>query len=165
MPVAPGVLDEPAGAVPLPDGRVLVCDTNHHRLLVVEASLGSVEVFPVTGLERPTFDVGEAVLDEVAVAPGGTVRLVLAPKVPRGEKLDASLGAPLRIAVAGGESAEGPGPRLDLKLRAAAGEIRAEAAVVTCSEGVGAVCRMNRSRVAIPVRLDDTAPSSVDIAL
>lgn len=36
-------LDEPGGLDVLPDGRLVVADTNHHRIVIVDPSTGSVE--------------------------------------------------------------------------------------------------------------------------
>ena len=47
-------LQHPLRVALMPDGRVLVCDTNNHRPLIIEIEMGAVEVFDFFGRRQGT---------------------------------------------------------------------------------------------------------------
>lgn len=51
-----GALAEPGGLALLPDGQLLVADTNHHRLVTFDPATGLLEPFAITGLSAPATD-------------------------------------------------------------------------------------------------------------
>ncbi|MEM1030010.1 MAG: thioredoxin-like domain-containing protein [Myxococcota bacterium] len=46
-------LAEPGGLAVLPDGRLLIADTNHHRLVTFDPVVGALTPLSMTGLEAP----------------------------------------------------------------------------------------------------------------
>lgn len=103
-------LREPAGVVALRDGRLLVADTGHHRVLWVDAEgavlgefavrgaprppAGEVEPPPALAADGPAARWFEVPLATQTLAPGAGA-LVLEIAAPTGWKLNA--GAPLRV--------------------------------------------------------------------
>jgi DNA-binding beta-propeller fold protein YncE len=114
----PLALDEPGGISVLPDGRLLVADTNHHRLLAIAADGSSAEEIAITGApavgQSPSlrevagapagapgksdgwFTTVLELPDEAALAPGNA-RVVLDLAAPSGTEIAA--GSPIEIAV------------------------------------------------------------------
>ena len=92
-------LDEPGGLDVLPDQRLVVADTNHHRIVVVDPETGAVE--PIVLDEA---GVGTADAESLWVAPGQSISVPFHLELPAGETLDRSEGPPVRVTVtAGGE--------------------------------------------------------------
>jgi DNA-binding beta-propeller fold protein YncE len=99
-------LDEPAGLDVLPDGRLIVADTNHHRVVVIDPASGSV-----SPLELDRSWIGIVAGDPIAAREGSELRLPFAVD-PGAMELDRSVGAPVHIVVtATPPSLLGPGPR------------------------------------------------------
>ncbi|MBV9101178.1 MAG: redoxin domain-containing protein [Candidatus Dormibacteraeota bacterium] len=80
-------LDEPGGIDILPDGRALVADTNHHRVVAVDLAAGAVTPIPVA--ERAASLAGSA---------GSSLRLEATVELD-GEMLDVSQGPPVHVNV------------------------------------------------------------------
>ena len=86
-------LEEPGGIDVLPDGRLVVADTNHHRVVVVDPASGAVEPLEldeswVMSVEGPA----------LSVPAGRRLRLPVAVELP-GEELDRSVDDPVRVVV------------------------------------------------------------------
>jgi DNA-binding beta-propeller fold protein YncE len=86
-------LDEPGGLDVLPDGRLVVADTNHHRVVIVNPQSGAV--MPLLGDES-----GRAAPEGEAlwIGPGQPLRLPFHVALD-GDTLDGVNGPPVRIAV------------------------------------------------------------------
>jgi thiol-disulfide isomerase/thioredoxin len=100
-------VDEPGGIDVLPDGRLLVADTNHHRVIAVDPASGVVTEIPV----------GDAALaagpDGVALAgrPGAAMHLTATVDLD-GSDLDLAQGPPVHVNVsADPPTLLGAGPR------------------------------------------------------
>jgi thiol-disulfide isomerase/thioredoxin len=100
-------LDEPGGLDGLPDGRLVVADTNHHRVVTVDVRSGAVAEIPIGGGQSGAPSQGLA-LAGVTGAP-----LVLAADVDLGgSDLDVQQGPPVHISVsADPQTLLGTGPR------------------------------------------------------
>lgn len=99
-------LEEPGGLALLPDGRLVVADTNHHRIVIVDPD--AAEPTPIV-LDESWL--GTATGEPLETVPGGPVRLPYE-FLPAQFALDPSDGPPVRIDI----SAEpgtllAPGPR------------------------------------------------------
>jgi thiol-disulfide isomerase/thioredoxin len=137
-------LDEPGGLDTLPDGRLLVADTGHHRILVADLATGTAEEIILTEAEPPLE--GEAA-GRVALP----IRLDLGD-----EGLDETGGPPVRITVSAEPgSLLGPGPRswalaevpdhIEVQLGlAGSGDLIVDVVAATCH---GDVCSIRRSTV------------------
>jgi thiol-disulfide isomerase/thioredoxin len=159
-----GGLDEPGGLDLLPDGRLVVADTNHHRVVLVDPS--SASLTPV--------ELGEPSLS-AAPGPGPTTTTAGRVAQPAGSRwhmtldvdldgydLDTADGPPIRLNLtADPPSLLGPGSvtswsldrlpaDVDVELGWGSGRIDADLVAATCS---GDVCRVRRSRVAYDVEL------------
>jgi thiol-disulfide isomerase/thioredoxin len=100
-------VDEPGGLDVLPDGRLMVADTNHHRVITVDIATGAVAEIPV-GLASAAQS-GDA--EAVSGAPGTTLHLSGSVDLA-GADLDPSQGPPVHVNVsADPPSLLGPGPR------------------------------------------------------
>jgi thiol-disulfide isomerase/thioredoxin len=163
-------LREPGGLCQLDDGRVIVADTNQHRLLAVTAAGGSASVVDVRFLEGRAAAAGVVAQQEIegaVVGPGAiTFRLELAP--PAGWELAAGSWASLRLEATGPLAA--PGRELgfevaegrhsaDAVLRAGPGagdaQLRVRVEAVVCGTASGA-CVPVGARYRLPVRIDPT---------
>jgi DNA-binding beta-propeller fold protein YncE len=100
-------LEEPGGVAVLPDGRLLVSDANHHRVVTV----GADEIVP----EAVAIDeswLGTAVADPIDVEEGEVVRAPFAVEIGA-LALDDRAGPPVRVEVsADPPGLLGPGPRV-----------------------------------------------------
>jgi NHL repeat len=143
-------LDEPGGLDVLPDGRLLVADTNHHRVVVVEIPTGAVVEIPA----------GASTLDGPAAptlsgAPGAVLR-VHATVDLGGTDLDLDQGPPVHVNVSvDPANLLGPGPRswalemlpVDLELRLGSpgsGVLVVDVIASTCTGDVCTVVRATR---------------------
>jgi NHL repeat len=142
-------LDEPGGLDVLPDGRLLVADTNHHRVVTVEISTGAVVNIPIgrSPVEQP------ATIAELSGHPGAMLP-VHANVDLDGADLDLAQGPPVHINLsADPPSLLGPGPRswaldtlpIDLEVPLGSpgrGVLTVDLIAATCS---GDVCTVARS--------------------
>ncbi len=144
-------LDEPGGLDVLPDGRLVVADTNNHRVVVVDPDTGAVE--PVEIDESWLFALDA---EPLSASPGRAVSVPIAVDL-RDEEIDRSVGAPIRVTVAARPSdllGEGAG-RWELTSPAGAVQVPAgrpggglllvEVAASTCRDGVCGL-RLERRR-------------------
>ncbi len=144
-------LEEPGGLDVLPDGRLVVADTNNHRVVLVDPETGRLD--PVVIDESWLF---AADAQPLAATPGGRLSVPVAVELGD-EELDDSSGAPVRVTVEARPRSllEGGGGRWELASANGTAEIRAgeaggglllvEVAASTCRGGVCAV-RVHRRR-------------------
>ena len=178
-------LREPAGLCQLPDGRVVVADTNHHRLVEVSAGGRSARVIAVEDAPRRAVAAtddragGLVRLPAATVGPGEvTLRLRLEPPagfdLAEGSRVSVRLSAAAPVAVP--EEDQGfavAGSRRGVPVRMRVGpdpgatdlDIRVEA--VICGHGEGAACWPVAGTYRLPVRVEPRpeAAASIDAAL
>jgi hypothetical protein len=100
-------VEEPGGLDILPDGRLIVADTNHHRVVAVDIATGVVTEIPIGAVPAAPSRDAEA-LTGVA---GATLRLTAGVDLD-GADLDVSQGPPVHVNVsADPPTLLGPGPR------------------------------------------------------
>jgi thiol-disulfide isomerase/thioredoxin/sugar lactone lactonase YvrE len=100
-------VDEPGGLDVLPDGRLIVADTNHHRVITVDIATGTVAEVPI-GVASTAQPRGAEALSGDA---GGTLRVTAAVDLD-GADLDLTQGPPVHVNVsADPPTLLGPGPR------------------------------------------------------
>jgi hypothetical protein len=148
-------LDEPGGLCVLPDGRLAVADTNHHRVVFVDAASGDLQPFalPAAGAESDVVR---------QFAPAGDVCVCISLDIGDDE-LDPSDGPPVRVSV----SADPPRLLAAGARSWALNTLPAEITVATGAEGAGTLsfdvraascksdeCRLHTRRVDVPVHLD-----------
>jgi sugar lactone lactonase YvrE len=175
---APGIaLGEPGGLCQLPDGQVLVADTNGHRLVAVAADGRSARVLDVRlpkGWSGSAAEVEPPALEDARVGPGAiSLRLTLLPPpgfdMAEGSRVSLRLEATGPLAVPGrdlGFEVAAGRRAADAVLRTgpAAGdaELRIHIEAVVCSEGSGA-CFPLRALYRIRVRVDaDLAHGTIE---
>jgi len=157
-------LDEPGGLCVLPDGRLAVADTNHHRVVFVDAASGDLQPFalPAAGAES---DVSSE------LAPSGDVGVRISLDIGDDE-LDPSDGPPVRVSVSADP------PRL-LSAGARSWALNALPAKVTIStgaEGAGTLafdvraasckgdeCRLHTRRVEARVHLEPGGSTRLEL--
>jgi len=157
-------LDEPGGLCVLPDGRLAVADTNHHRVVFVDAASGDLQPFalPAAGAES---DVSSE------LAPSGDVGVRISLDIGDDE-LDPSDGPPVRVSVSADP------PRL-LSAGARSWALNALPAKVTIStgaEGAGTLafdvraasckgdeCRLHTRRVEVRVHLEPGGSTRLEL--
>jgi thiol-disulfide isomerase/thioredoxin len=100
-------VDEPGGIDVLPDGRLIVADTNHHQVIIIDIATGAVVEIAVGVAPAAPPHHAEA----LAGAPGTTVRLTA--NVDLGDaELDLTQGPPVHVNVSADPPLLlGPGPR------------------------------------------------------
>lgn len=86
-------LDEPGGLDVLPDGRLVVADTNNHRVVVVDPSNGSIEELE---LDDTWVHAGEGAA--VSAGAGGAIEVPWAVQLV-GEELERARRSPVRVVV------------------------------------------------------------------
>jgi thiol-disulfide isomerase/thioredoxin len=144
-------VDEPGGIDVLPDGRLLVADTNHHRVVTVDRTTGSVTEIRIRDDRAPGLPTGAS----LSGAAGSTI--VLQADVDlAGKDLDASQGPPVRVHLTtDSETLLGAGPRswaldslpvrVEVRLGSpGAGLITLDVIASTCE---GDVCTIQRNTV------------------
>jgi len=142
-------VDEPGGIDTLPDGRLLVADTNHHRVVTVDIATGIVLEVPIR--DQPV-DVAPPAAALTAGA-GQTIRLTATVDLD-GMDLDLQQGPPVHVNVtADPPSLLGAGPRswaldglpveIELRLgRQGTGVLSIDVIASTCE---GDVCTVKRA--------------------
>ncbi len=180
-------LREPAGLCQLADGRVVVADTNHHRLVILEPGARRAEVLGIVAEAPPMVDearTGASVrtLRRIVLGPGdATLRLRL--QEPAGFDLAAGSRVSIRIealpaftAPEGDLGFEVAGTRrgVPVLLKGAAaqgarglaeGRITVEVAAVLCSHGEAAACWPVEAVYRIPFLRDESAQRAADAPL
>ncbi|MFI5182840.1 MAG: hypothetical protein ACHQNV_00460, partial [Vicinamibacteria bacterium] len=180
-------LTEPAGLCQLEDGRVVVADTNGHRLVVLSQDGGEARVLRVgspSDVARPGLSAEEGSLVQtlraVVVAPGDvTLRLRLEPA----EGLDLADGSRVSLRVSASSPlvapAEDQGFQVNGRRRGVPILLKAEAPVegrdrgsievrvdaVMCSHGDAAACWPAARTYRIPFRVAASASAAVDASL
>lgn len=150
-------LSEPGGLDALPDGRLVVADTNNHRVVLVDLGADTVTTI-LAGEPEPAAD--DPAL--VWVPTDGQLSLAWAADATAAE-LDRSNGPPVRVSVsADPPSLLAPGPRvwaedavagaISVAVGPSAGEgsVTVEVTAAVCDD---AVCRVTTTTATHPVRL------------
>jgi hypothetical protein len=144
-------VDEPGGLDVLPDGRLLVADTNHHRVVTVEISTGAVIEIPI-GASPSRQPVAVA---ELSGHPAAMLRIQADVDLD-GADLDVEQGPPVHVNLsADPPNLLGPGPRswaldtlpVDLEVRLGipgSGTLVVDVIASTCSGDVCTVARSTR---------------------
>jgi thiol-disulfide isomerase/thioredoxin len=152
--------DEPGGLDVLPDGRVVVADTNNHRVVLVDPVGATAEAIDV-GRPASTDDPAAAptVAGTVVAEEGGVLEAVLDVDL-EGDELDAMGGPPVRViatatdpGLLGAETAwalDALPARVEVPLGSGSGRITLELRAATCA---GDVCRLRRAQRAYDVIL------------
>jgi thiol-disulfide isomerase/thioredoxin len=179
-------LTEPAGLCQRADGRVVVADTNGHRLVEIspdgrEARIVDVRL-PAASAARGMTAPGEAsqVLRSVVVAPGDvTLRLRFEPP----EGFDLADGSRVSVRVTSSPPLVAPGDDQGFELNGRRrgvpillksqavpegtdrGTIELRIEVTLCGPGDGAVCWPMSREYRVPFRVAVSAPSAVDVAV
>jgi thiol-disulfide isomerase/thioredoxin len=100
-------VDEPGGLDVLPDGRLVVADTNHHRVVTVDLATGEVSEIAVSDQHSADGATGTP----LSGRPGEALRLTADVDLA-GSDLDLAQGPPVRVSVsADPQTLLGPGPR------------------------------------------------------
>jgi hypothetical protein len=100
-------VDEPGGLDVLGDGRLVVADTNHHRVITVDAHTGTVAEIEIRDERVPGQARGPALEGR-----SGTVLVVAADVDLVGSDLDLQQGPPVHLTLsADPQTLLGPGPR------------------------------------------------------
>jgi thiol-disulfide isomerase/thioredoxin len=142
-------LDEPGGLDVLPDGRLLVADTNHHRVITVDVSTGEVTEVHVHDVDGATEPAGSALAGRA-----GDGLVVESDVELGGLDLDVRQGPPVHVSVSvDPQTLLGAGPRswaldslpvrLDLRLGTpGSGVLTVDVIASTCE---GDICTIKRS--------------------
>ncbi len=183
-----GSLAEPGGLALLPDGQLLVADTNHHRLVTFDPTTGLLEPFAITGLDAPA--TAGLVLDARAGGAGETASemvhakgtlgpgrntLVIHLEPPPGGKLTDD--APLVVDVSGTGGLSfptatfrktiGPGVLpLEIPLDVAKGATGSAAVEVNyfwCTVGDAGACVPAQAKLEVTFDLSGTGPGRAEI--
>jgi thiol-disulfide isomerase/thioredoxin len=154
--------DEPGGLDVVADGRVVVADTNNHRIVLVDPVGATGEALDVG---RPAssdrIDGGPAAVAETVILEEGAVLTVELDVPLEGDQLDLSGdGGPVQVTATATDPALLPGvtrwrldtlpARVELELGAGSGRITVELRAATCS---GRTCRLRRTQRAYDVIL------------
>jgi thiol-disulfide isomerase/thioredoxin len=143
--------DEPGGLDVLPDGRLVVADTNNHRVLFVDTFTGATETLTI---DESWHAAPEG--DAIWVAPGSALTVAFALALDPGHVLDTADGPPVRVRV-GAEPAAllADGPR-EWALSSAQGDVEVvsgrtgegiltlDVSAATCEEDSCTVQRLRR---------------------
>ena len=167
-------LDEPSGAA-LFGGDLIVADTNNHRLVSI-GTVGEIRPFEIFGLLPP-----EPVPAEGPVAArigpvelAGEVEFSVTLAIPKGQKLDNSLGPPVQLSIHSDDLLTDGGllltgdelpARTRLSLSGDEGELDVLLRVGTCEEGPGAVCNLSERRWRLRVRRDEEGSPRINLGL
>jgi thiol-disulfide isomerase/thioredoxin len=142
-------VDEPGGLDVLPDGRVVVADTNHHRVITVDVSTGEVAEIQIR--DKP---LAEQFSGAAFSGPAGSVLTIAADVDLAGLDLDPQQGPPVHVSVsADPQTLLAAGPRswaldalpVDMTLRLGhpgSGVLTVDVIASTCK---GDVCTIQRS--------------------
>ena len=152
--------DEPGGLDVLPDGRLVVADTNNHRVVLVDPDAATAEAIDVgrpgsTDAPRPFAAVAGTVVDEEGAVLHATLDVDL-----DGDALDVAGGPPVRVTATatdpdllGGETAwslSALPARVSVQLGTGSGRVTLELRAATCADDV---CRVRRTQRAYDVIL------------
>lgn len=179
-------LREPAGLCQLDDGRVIVADTNQHRLVAITHHGRGAHVLALEGVTPPAALTPPADTSAPATmalprveAPAGELTLRVRLATPPGFEL--SEGSRLGLRLVAGEGLEAPegdqgfpvhGPRRGIPVRLRATAESAETSLdlhvdaVLCGHGDAAACWPVALTYRLPVRISPTArPRALDATL
>jgi thiol-disulfide isomerase/thioredoxin len=152
--------DEPGGLDVLPDGRLVVADTNNHRVVLVDPVAATAEAIDVgrpssADAPRPFDAVAGTVVDREGAVLSVELDLDL-----EGDELDADGGPPVRVmatatdpALLGGETAWSLSvlpAQIPVQLGTGSGRVTLELRAATCSQNA---CRLRRTQRAYDVIL------------
>jgi thiol-disulfide isomerase/thioredoxin len=182
----PVELSEPSD-VAIAGGRMLIADTNNHRILSVDLETKRAEAFVIAGLqppvesgviERPEPTAELAKISEQAIAPAEALKIRLAFRLPEGFKLNKLAPQTCRITASGDQSLISPDNlsvkheaeiiddaavwTIPLAAKSGGGTFELKVAYAYCRDGTGGVCRFDTARWEVPIRL---APDATEQAI
>ncbi|HUG91918.1 MAG TPA: thioredoxin-like domain-containing protein [Planctomycetaceae bacterium] len=184
----PPQFSEPAGLA-IANGKLYIADTNNHRVSTADLETGRVEVLSIAGLEPPAPPAADESrpaaakpieLPKQVLAAGTELRFEIAPKLPRGYKLNKLFPHTYRLSVHG-EQALVPADRLDSRQEApvqgerlviavplarASGGATYELAVTYgyCRGGTGGLCKIQTVRWRVPIEFAEGGSPAVRLA-
>ena len=152
---------EPGGLAVLPDGRLLIADTGHHRIVLVDpiaATAQALDVGRPASSDRPGGQ--PAAVAGTLVQPAGTTASVTLDLATSGDALDPAGGPPVRVRAVADDPALLREPTtwtrdalpatVDLCLGEGSGRVTIELLVATCGPDA---CRLRRTQRAYDVLL------------
>ena len=160
------------------DGDVLwVADTNNHAIRHVDLGTGAATTLVLAGLDaftpaRASNDFGGTVVTVGSVAAGaGDAELIVDVRLPEGYKVNKDASSSLLLLDDGGVVGFPEGSRVDLtgatfpvvvpiELRAGAGTVAADLALVWCHEDAEGLCLFEHARFEIPLDVSASGPSA-----
>ncbi|MEX0704000.1 MAG: thioredoxin-like domain-containing protein [Planctomycetales bacterium] len=176
----PPQLSEPAGLA-VAGGKLIIADTNNHRLLAADLETRKVVPFEIAGLQPPAAPKPDAELADEGVgyypnvapqkvaADDGTLAIEIALDLPAGHKLNPLAPVTYRLQLDDGQSlfdaanvagrgkaeAEGKTARISLPLKAKSGKasLILSATYAYCRDGNGGLCRIATARWTVPVEV------------
>ncbi len=179
-------LREPTGLCVLPDGRAIVADTGHHRLVVIAADAASARVLEVQGVEEPgpppaapgrgvvaeAASPRQAPLEAADLAPG-RVTLVVTFEPPPGFGVAEGSPASARLTLPSGRTRESrlrvEGSEIEAAFELGADDLPGETPMVevavdavVCDEGEAAACHPVSAAYVWPLRRRPGAPARAE---
>ena len=183
-----GALSEPGGLDVLPDGRLIIADTNHHRLRTLDVRTGTFGELVLTGVTAPAgtglvladpsaWPVEDAARTPIAAAGRfgvGSNTLSITPVAPAGAKI--ADGSPLVVEIRGAAGIEAPA-RTRIEMAAGAvplripvqvsagssGPIQVDLSFYWCTSGDSTACVPERARLDVTVDLSGPAPGDASV--
>ncbi|MEX0714943.1 MAG: thioredoxin-like domain-containing protein [Planctomycetaceae bacterium] len=178
----PPQFSEPAGLAVL-RGKLLIADTNNHRLVAADLRTGKVEPFVIDGLEPPPPPKTEHGEPDDAEYPAvaaqrlsaeGALAIEIALDLPAEHKLNPLAPVTYHLQLDDGQTlfdadtlpargraeAEGKTARISLPLSAATGKASLKLATTYayCREGTGGLCRIATARWTVPIEVVANGP-------
>jgi sugar lactone lactonase YvrE len=155
---------EPGGVAALPDGRLLVADTDHHRIVRVDPLRARTQTLDVGRPGSSDAPEGQpAAIAGTLVEPAGSTVTLQLDLDPGDDALDPAGGPPVRVRATASEegllreptawTAAALPVSIDVALGEGSGRITLELLAATCGGGWDRVCRLRRTQRAYDVLL------------